>query len=501
MTENIAPGRPAPTTATMRVSVVGDERRIDVAVPIWTEVHELADLYRSETGTSAVGLLTVGGRRLDDAASMHDAGLRDGSLLIAVKSPGRRARSMPAEQTSELSLDVLRAGLSGDSRPDPPRAGEIPAGGGRRALRDEGPDTTAPPHATTHLPLAGLPAGVAVLSAGATVTALMAGTSVHFGTAIGLVLLGLLTAIVSRGTRPGHSLWLATVPLHAAGAAVLVLPDGSSTLLTVGVAALVASAIAATMRTSTPDVADDELLTWTIGAGIIALIAAVCLLAGWPSATFYACIVTASIIGVRAIPSYAVRVPDHVLLDVDRLAVTAWTARERPRRSFRGVIRQDDVTSVARRGSELVAVGTVACSVAVVAGSSALLLADLSQSRRIGTLLLCLGAAAVLVLGGRSRRDRVTRRLQRAAGTITLVATTVWWVVDLGPQWRVRFIVASLILGALSLVAARAASRGWTSMWWSRRAEVAETLAGVLVFGSLTLATGLFDWMRLLTSR
>lgn len=501
MAENTAPARPAPATATVRVSVVGDEHRIDVAVPVWTEVRELADLYMDETGTRAVSLLSVGGRRLDDASSMHDAGLRDGSLLVAVKRAGRRARPMPAEQTSAMSLDALRSGLSGDRLPDPPTAEEIEAGEGRRALRDGEPDAMAATDRAPRLPLTAAPAGAAVMSVGVTVTALMSDPSVRSWATIGLVLLGLLTVVLARGERSGDSLWLATVPLHAAGAAVLVLPESASTLLTIGVAALVAAAAAATIRTGAPDVADDELLTWTACAAIVALVATICLLAGWTSPTFYACIVTAAIIGVRAIPAYAVRVPDHVLLDVDRLAVTAWTARERPRRSFRGVIRSDDVTSVARRGSELVAVGTVACSVAVVAASSALLLADLPQSRRIGTLLLCLGAAGVLVLGGRSRRDRATRRLQRTAGTLTLVATTVWWVVDLGQQWQVRFIVASLVVGALSLVAARASSRGWSSVWWSRRAEVAETLAGVLVFGSLPLVTGLFDWMRVLTSR
>jgi hypothetical protein len=35
---------------------------------------------------------------------------------------------------------------------------------------------------------------------------------------------------------------------------------------------------------------------------------------------------------------------------------------------------------------------------------------------------------------------------------------------------------------------------------WSRTAEICETLASILVFGSLPLATGLFDWVRALTS-
>jgi hypothetical protein len=35
---------------------------------------------------------------------------------------------------------------------------------------------------------------------------------------------------------------------------------------------------------------------------------------------------------------------------------------------------------------------------------------------------------------------------------------------------------------------------------WSRTAEICETFAGVFVFASIPLATGLFDAVRLLTS-
>lgn len=488
MTEGTMQRGAAAAAPTLRVSVVGDERRVDVVVPLWTGVGELAEVYMNETGARGMALLTVAGRPLEAGTTLHDAGLRDGSLLIAVRQPGRRARVAPAP-TSALAEE-----LSGSE--------STASGPGRRARRAEEPDAeTAPAGAAWPvLPMSTGPAAVAIGSVGIAVTAALAGADARTWAPIALVLLGLLTAILARGTKANDALWLSTVPIHAAGAAVLVLPAGAPVLLIVGVGALVAAAVAATMRTATPGVADDELITWTIGGGLVAVIAAVCLLADWSAQTFFTVIIAAAIIGTRAIPSYAVRVPDHVLLDTDRLAVTAWTAREQRRRSFRGVVRRGDVSSVAHRGTELVAVGTVACSVAVVVATAALLLADLSQTRRIGVLLLCLGAGGVLVLSGRNRRDRAARRLQRTVGTVTVLATSAWWVLDLGQTWQVRLIVASIVVAALCLVASRAVSRGWTSLWWARRAEVAETLAGILVFGSIPLATGLFEWMRVLTS-
>jgi hypothetical protein len=44
----------------------------------------------------------------------------------------------------------------------------------------------------------------------------------------------------------------------------------------------------------------------------------------------------------------------------------------------------------------------------------------------------------------------------------------------------------------LLVIVAVATGRGWRSAWWSRRAEVAEGLAGAGAIAALVVASGLF---------
>jgi hypothetical protein len=52
--------------------------------------------------------------------------------------------------------------------------------------------------------------------------------------------------------------------------------------------------------------------------------------------------------------------------------------------------------------------------------------------------------------------------------------------------------IAGVLLATLLVVVAVATGRGWRSAWWSRRAEVAEGLAGAGAIAALVVASGLF---------
>ena len=52
--------------------------------------------------------------------------------------------------------------------------------------------------------------------------------------------------------------------------------------------------------------------------------------------------------------------------------------------------------------------------------------------------------------------------------------------------------IAGILLAVLLVVVAVATGRGWRSAWWSRRAEVAEGLAGAGTIAALVVASGLF---------
>jgi hypothetical protein len=55
-------------------------------------------------------------------------------------------------------------------------------------------------------------------------------------------------------------------------------------------------------------------------------------------------------------------------------------------------------------------------------------------------------------------------------------------------------------LGVVALVAAVATGRGWRSVWWSRRAEVAESLCGSFAFAAAVVAAGVFRRLWEMTS-
>ena len=48
------------------------------------------------------------------------------------------------------------------------------------------------------------------------------------------------------------------------------------------------------------------------------------------------------------------------------------------------------------------------------------------------------------------------------------------------------------MLGLLLVLVAVATGRGWRSVWWSRRAEVAEGFCAAAALASVVVSTGLF---------
>ena len=61
-------------------------------------------------------------------------------------------------------------------------------------------------------------------------------------------------------------------------------------------------------------------------------------------------------------------------------------------------------------------------------------------------------------------------------------------------------LVVVLALGAVSLATAVATGRGWRSVWWSRRAELAEGLCGSFALAATVVASGFFRSLWEITS-
>ena len=62
------------------------------------------------------------------------------------------------------------------------------------------------------------------------------------------------------------------------------------------------------------------------------------------------------------------------------------------------------------------------------------------------------------------------------------------------------FYVTVAALRVIALAAAVATGRGWRSVWWSRRAEVAESLCGSFAFAAAVVAAGVFRRLWEMTS-
>jgi hypothetical protein len=209
-----------------------------------------------------------------------------------------------------------------------------------------------------------------------------------------------------------------------------------------------------------------------------------------------------AVVAARLLPYTVVDVPDQALLDLDRLAVTAWSARERPRgsRRQRAMVRAEGVTHVVRRGLRLVAAGTLVIA-AVVTTTGALLTLQAGRDLRGWSALAMVGLGGVaLSLVARSFRSLLPRVALRVAATAVLALLGLEVVDGLGRTAAWVVFGAGSVLALLVTLAAVSLGRGWRSVWWARVADLLEGLAVVLVVGAVPLASGLVEAVRRFTT-
>jgi hypothetical protein len=447
--------------STVRLAVDGPRGRLDVAAPLWADVSTVLDSYAAETGErEPLALLTTTGSVLESSASIQRLGLRHGDLLIAVHT-----HPHDVEMTSFLDVRSLR---------------------GQR---------------TVPLP-AWVPAATAIVATlaavlAATTAALLGVGPVRVGVTVALFLAAASIPFIAE-TRPRLRPWVMASPTFAGAAAFVITANTGpgETLLTIGAAGLAAATAAAYARAVAPTVADDELIVWLCSGATVAAVAVTGLLLESSGTAAWAVLLLIAVVAARVLPMFAVDVPDHVLIDFQRLAVTAWSARERPRRARRGIVRVDDVSEVAHHGITLVSAGAIAVAIVSAASSALLLLTADDTSTRLGARILVVAAGISLALGARAFRARIPRTALRLAGGLVLAPSVGLLVVDSGLSWQPTAAAVATVAGILVAVAGLALGRGWRSVWWGRAAEVFDTLSVVVVIGVIPLATGLFETVR-----
>jgi hypothetical protein len=446
-------------SATIRVTVLGDTGRADLAVPVWVDVAALAHGFAESVGaTEDPTLTTTSGAVLDPAVTVDRAGLRHGDVVVALAAT-------PAVPVPDPDVQSAPSGATRRVQPALLLLAALCGLGGAAALALS--DAAGPARTVCEL----------LLLLCAVVTAAPLGDDGA-------------SARARTAASPAFA--------SAAGFAATYSDRPGGLLLGLAVGALAAAVFAAVARTFL-DADHDELVeVWLVVAGAFAVLVTVLLLVGGAAQALWAVLFAAAVTAARLLPSTVVDVPDEALLDLDRLAVTAWSAREQPRgsRRRRNMVRAEGVAAVVRRGLRLVAAGTAVIA-AVVATTGPLVVLDARLDRRGIAALVMVGLGGIgLSLVARSFRSVLPRVALRVAATWVLgflglvvlreLGTTAGWVTFAGAVGLALVVV----LAALSL------GRGWRSVWWARVADVAEALCVVLVVAAVPLASGLFDVVR-----
>lgn len=437
---------------TIAVTVHGSAGAVDLLVPLAASTSDVAREYAAQTGTSqAPQLFTTTGRRLDPERHLSESGVSAGALLVASTVPLPEAQPPAA---SQVSLPV----------------GERVVDGGGSVW---------------------LLAAAAVL---VTMSGLL-GTQVHQGWQRDSIV-ALMAVAAAIGVVPfGRHTDLRGVTAPAFGASLGYLlawePGTVAQPMTFGIAGLGAALVAGVARASGAGPAVVQTVWMAGGAGVFAATGAV-VLTGAPPQLAWALLVIGALMATRSVVAVAVDVPDQMLIDLERLAVTAWSARDRPRgRRGRIMIREAAVTGVMVRGARIVDAAAVGILVVIVFSVPRLLTTATFDVDRPGAQCLVLFTGAGLLLAARSFRHVRARALLRTAGLFAWAALAVQLLDDRSDRALLWFVVALVVLAAGLLVAAIATGRGWRSAWWSARAELAETLAGAFAIASLVVASGL----------
>ena len=444
--------------ATIAVSIHGPAGVLDLVVPAAATSVDVAREYAKQTEVPGIPLLqTALGQRLNAALPLGAAGVRAGDVLVATTGVHRPRRVTLLE-------------------------------GARNA-----PESPA---------LASMIATIAAVSAVlAAWYAARAGEdairTVTVGILLGCALVGVLP--VGRHLRQRS----AAAPAFAGAAAFAALYEPGVHLLPaiIGAAAISAAVVAGVGRALS--VGGDEISTVWIASGL-AVFASCALpaLMGWDARVAWTLLVLGSMMAARFAPSLAIDVPDEALLDLDRLAVTAWSARDSQRGGRRGrvVVSADAMRRLVHRASRIVTGASAAILATVVLASPLLLHSATIDLDVIGARCLVFFAGCSLLLAARSYRHTAARVLLRLAGLGALTALGVHLVVGPGAALVGLFFYLAVVLGGIAVAAAVATGRGWRSVWWSRRAEVAESLCGSLAFAAAVMAAGVFRRLWEVTS-
>lgn len=446
------------SAATIAISVHGPVGVLDLVVPIGATPVDVGRAYADQAGMTGIPLLqTPLGEHLRADRALAEMGVESGAVLIAATGV-RRTRTSDEDVTRSRSV----------------------------------PET--PQIAAVVMVLAVAAAGLSAWYAA------MSGNDWLRTVTVGVLMACALTAALPWGRHAQQR--TAGAPGFAAAAAFAAFFEPGDHLLgaVVAVGALAAALTAAITRVMA-DGRDQVLTVWIAIGSLVFGVCAISPLMEWNDRVSWAVLIVLAMLGARFAPSLAIDVPDEALLDLDRLAVTAWSARDKSTgRRGRLVIPESAMRRLVADASRTVTASCAAILLITLIATPLLLLTATIDLDRIGARCLTFFAGAAILLAARQYRHAGARRLLRAAGLVCWLWLIIFEISDLTTTWSTWGLVGATVLGAISLAAAIATGRGWRSVWWSRKAEVAESMTGAFAFASTVVASGLFRGLWELTS-
>jgi hypothetical protein len=431
---------------------------LDLVVPVGATPVDVGRAYADQAGMTAIPLLQTSlGEHLRADRALAEMGVESGAVLIAATGV-RRARPSDDDGThSDLVVET-------------PRVAAV---------------------------VMALAAGAAALSAW---YAALSGNDWLRTVTVGVLMACALSAALPWGRHARQRTSAAPAFAAAAAFAAFFEPGDHLTGAVVAVSALAAALTAAFTRAMAAG-RDQVVTVWIVVGCLVFAVCALSPLMEWNDRVSWAVLVVLAMLGARAAPSLALDVPDEALLDLDRLAVTAWSARDKSSgRRGRMVIPEPAMRRLVADATRTVTASCAAILTVIVVTVPLLLSTATIDLDRIGARCLTFFAGAAILLAARQYRHAAARRLLRAAGLACWSWLIVFEVSDMTTTWTTWGLVAVTVLGVISLAAAVATGRGWRSVWWSRKAEVAEGLAGALALASTVVASGLFRALWEMTS-
>jgi len=436
------------TTDTVALTVHGVHGAVDLVVPLGAAVADVSREYAERCGLAVPPSLTTStGQVLAGHASLASSGVVSGGLLVAsTGGPAQRSASVDPERTPATQPGAGSAAWFAFAAVVAAVAGVLVAGR-EDAVRD-------------------WVAGLLVASA--------------------------LAGVLPLGRYADVRAVAAPAFAGAAAYAIVWRPGDAYDALTFGIAGL-AAAVAAAVALALGARRTEPHHVWIAGGLVTFLVTGAGVLAGYSPQVAWSLLLAVCVLAARFVPAFAIDVPDQMLIDLEKLAVTAWSARDRPAgRRGRMVIPEAGIRDLMARGWRIVDAASVGILVVVVVALPSLSSAVDRDVDRYGVHALAFFAGASFLLAARSYRHVLAASTLRAAGLYAWVVLAVLVLRDRPETGLMAVAVVAVLLACGVLAAAVATGRGWRSVWWARKAEVAELLCGSGALAAFVVASAVF---------